>query len=195
MLRVEQGTCAQLCTGVEAELAEYRYHVFIETLGWSLPCEKGIEHDQFDGPDTVYVVARDVTGSICGCARLLPTLAPYLLANVFPQLLGEMAAPKDAQVWELSRFSTQVMGRSHGPLSCKDARSRFCALLAAVVRTAAERGATRLITLTAVGVERILRSIGLHAYRVGAPQLIEGQPVVALWIELDEQTRNALGLA
>ena len=193
MLRVEQGTCAQLHTGVEAELAEYRYHVFIETLGWSLPCEKGIEHDQFDGPDTVYVVARDVTGSICGCARLLPTLAPYLLANVFPQLFGGMAAPKDAQVWELSRFSTQVIGRSS--LSREDARSRFCALFAAVVRTAAEHGATRLITLTAVGVERILRSIGLHAHRVGTPQLIAGQPVLALWIELDEQTRNALSLA
>jgi acyl homoserine lactone synthase len=46
-----------------------------------------------------------------------------------------------------------------------------------------------------VGVERILRSIGLHAHRVGPPQLLESQPVVALWIELDEQTRNALGLA
>ena len=195
MLRVEQGTCAQLCTGVEAELAEYRYHVFIETLGWSLPCEKGIEHDQFDGPDTVYVVARDLTGSICGCARLLPTTAPYLLANVFPQLLGETAAPKSDQVWELSRFSTHVIGRASGPLSRNDARSRFGALFAAVVSAAAERGATRLITLTAVGVERILRNIGLHAHRVGPPQLLEGQPVMALWIELDEQTRNALGLA
>jgi acyl homoserine lactone synthase len=195
MLRVEQGTCAQLRTGVEAELAEYRYHVFVETLGWSLPCEQGIEHDQFDGPDTVYVVARDVTGSICGCARLLPTTTPYLLANVFPQLLGGMAAPKDAQVWELSRFSTHVMGRSLGALSREEARSRFCALLAAVVRTAAERGATRLITFTAVGAERILRTIGLHAHRVATPQLIAGQPLMALWIELDEQTRKALGLA
>jgi acyl homoserine lactone synthase len=195
MLRVEQGTCAQLHTGVEAELAEYRYHVCVETLGWSLPCEKGIEHDQFDGPDTVYVVARDVTGSICGCARLLPTTAPYLLANVFPQLLGAMAAPRNAQVWELSRFSTHVIGSSRGPLRREEARSRFCALLAAVIRTVAERGATRLITFTAVGIERILRSIGLHAHRVGTPQLIAGQPVMALWIELDAQTRNALGLA
>ena len=33
MLRVEQGTCAQLHTGVEAELAEYRYHVFYRDIG------------------------------------------------------------------------------------------------------------------------------------------------------------------
>ena len=79
MLSVEQGTCAQLHMGVEAELAEYRYHVFVETLGWSLPCEEGIEHDQFDGPETVYVVGRDGTGSICGCARLLPTRHPVRL--------------------------------------------------------------------------------------------------------------------
>jgi acyl homoserine lactone synthase len=63
-----------------------------------------------------------------------------------------------------------------------------------VVEMAIELGAVRLITFTAVGIERILRSIGMHAHRVGPPQLIDGEPVLALWIELDDQTRRALGL-
>ena len=108
-------------------------------LGLVVPCKKGIEHDQFDGPDTGYVITRDVTRSICGCARLLPTLAPYLLANVFPQLLGAMAAPKTLRLWERSRFSTHVMRRSSGPLSREDAR----ALLRAICGRCQDRGQAR----------------------------------------------------
>jgi N-acyl-L-homoserine lactone synthetase len=67
-------------------------------------------------------------------------------------------------------------------------------LFAAVVEAAIAQGATRLITFTAMGVERILRSIGMHAHRVGPPQLIDGEPVLAMWIELDNQTRQALNL-
>jgi acyl homoserine lactone synthase len=193
MLTIMEGTRAELRAEFEVELAAYRYEVFIETLGWKLPCEKGLERDQFDRSDTVYVIARGSSGTICGCARLLRTTEPYLLAEVFPHLLNGMPVPKDVQIWELSRFSTQAVGSSE-PFSREEARRRFCALFAAVVRAATERGATRLITFTAIGVERILRRIGMHAHRVGPPQLIDGEPVLALWIELDDRTRISLDL-
>ncbi|MEP6906403.1 MAG: acyl-homoserine-lactone synthase [Pseudoxanthomonas sp.] len=193
MLTMLAGTRNELPVGVELELASYRYEVFIETLHWQLPVVDGLERDQFDRPDTVYVVAKDEIGTICGCARLLPTTRAYLLDEVFPHLMNGAPAPHSANVWELSRFSTKA-GRDASVLSRDEARRRFCVLFASVVEAALEHGATRLITFTAMGIERILRSIGLHAHRVGPPQLIDDEPVLALWIELDATTFQALNI-
>jgi acyl homoserine lactone synthase len=193
MMTVLSSTRSQLSSMAEEELASYRYAIFVETLQWQLPAENGREFDQFDRPDTRYVIARDAQGLICGCARLLPTTRAYLLDEVFPGLMNGQPAPHDAQVWELSRFSTKGTGELNPP-SREAARARFCTLFAAVVEAAMAQGATRLITFTAMGVERILRSIGMHAHRVGPPQMIDDKPVLAMWIDLDEQTCNALGL-
>jgi len=93
MLTVVSGTKSQLSPGLEVALATYRHEVFIEALGWQLPVENGLERDQFDRPDTLYVVAQDTCGSVCGCARLLPTTQAYLLDEVFPGLMNGLPAP------------------------------------------------------------------------------------------------------
>jgi acyl homoserine lactone synthase len=193
MFTVVKGTGSQLVPGLEAALAIYRYEIFVETLRWQLPVKNGLELDQFDRPETLYVIVQDARGAVCGCARLLPTTRAYLLDEVFPGLMNGAPSPHAPEVWELSRFSTKVIGEKTPP-SREEARKRFCDLFSAVAEMAIEQGAARLITFTAVGVERILRMIGMHAHRVGPPQLIDGEPVLALWIELDDQTRRALGL-
>lgn len=73
MLTAITGTVGELLPGMARALANYRYEVFVKTLGWPLHCEEGIELDAFDRPDTVYVVACDRDREIFGCARLLPT--------------------------------------------------------------------------------------------------------------------------
>jgi acyl homoserine lactone synthase len=188
-----EGTREELRSELKSGLASYRYQVFVESLGWSLPCEIGVEWDQFDRLNTIYVIAKEAGGEICGCARLLPTTGSYLLSEVFPYLLGDMPPPRDPQIWELSRFSTRVVDRRRTK-SAQDARSRFRDIFAAVVLAATKRGARRLITFTTIGVERILRSIGIHAHRIGAPHLVDDEPVLVLWIELDEATHAALNI-
>nr|WP_281255015.1 acyl-homoserine-lactone synthase [Noviherbaspirillum humi] len=172
-------------------LAAYRYRIFIERLGWSLPVKEGEEEDQFDRPDTVYVVAQEKDGSLSGCARLLPTTRPYLLGEVFPGLLWGMPIPRSPEVWELSRFAAAPLSGGSGMDQAKLTRG----LLAAAVRAAFARGAKRLITVSPLGVERLLYRMGVHSHRAGPPSMIDGKPVFACWIELDEQTFAALGIA
>lgn len=171
-------------------IAEYRHKIFIERLGWSLPVENGRESDQFDDPDTLYVIAREPSGAICGCARLLPTTKPYLLSEVFPHLLGGAPVPNTPDVWELSRFAAATTS-SNSPV---DPASNTRNLLAAAVKSAAEHGAKRLITVSPLAIERLLHRMQVHAHRAGPPVLVDGKPVFACWIELDEQTFNALGI-
>ena len=176
----------------EVALALYRHKIFIEKLGWQLPVRDGMERDQFDRPDTLYVVAQDDNGDICGCARLLPTTNAYLLGEVFPQLMNGLPAPCVGHIWELSRFAAADVSKNLTLPQNMAKMSRD--LLAAAVMVAAKQGAARLITVSPLGVERLLHRMGVHAHRAGPPVFVNGKPIFACWIEIDEQTTKALGL-
>jgi len=185
------GTSGNLATDVMMGLARYRHRVFVEMLGWPLQThEHGLELDQFDREDTVYIVARDAINEVAGTARLLPTSRPYLLGEVFPELLHGEPVPSASEVWELSRFAsvdfnaanTTPMGQLSSPVAVH--------LLRETMRVAANLGAERLITVSPLGVERLLRKAGFRAHRAGPPVIVDGHPVFACWIDLDTHERN-----
>ncbi len=187
------GSAHEFSPEFETAVAEYRHRIFIEKLGWPLPVKNGMERDQFDRPDTIYVVARDRSGVICGCARLLPTTQPYLLGEVFADLLAGQPVPSAPDIWELSRFAAATPDSYC--TSAADAAINTRGLLAAAVTSAAAQGAERLITVSPLGIERLLQRMGVHAHRAGPPAYADGKPIFACWIEIDDQTRRALDLA
>src|SRR4051812_25521374 len=86
------------------QIFSYRYSVFVERLKWTLPdAGAGLEVDQFDRDSTYHVSLRDASATV-GYARLLPTTEPYLLSEVFPELMNGIEIPRSPDVWELSRF-------------------------------------------------------------------------------------------
>ncbi|MGQ5524301.1 acyl-homoserine-lactone synthase [Chitinimonas sp. PSY-7] len=192
MLQMVSGTRAELQEEMEISLARFRYRVFVQELGWPLPTDDELERDAFDRDDTVYVVARNASGEICGCGRLLPTTHPYLLSEVFPELVGDMSLPRASDIWELSRFAISAPQGVH--LTSTEAWQNTCLLMANIVNTATQQGAARLIAFSAVGNERLLRRMGVNVHRISTPRLIDGKPVLAFWIEIDDQTKTALGI-
>ena len=190
-MQVISGAAETLPSNLYARVAGYRHQVFVEKLGWPLHTENGMESDQFDRPDTVYVVAENVHGHITGCARLLPTTGPYLLGEVFPQLLNGLPPPCSPEVWELSRFAAidiNSQNTPHGQVSASVAHK----LLAQSLTCAAKHGARRLITVISIAVERLLSRTELQSYRVGPPMIIDGQPIVACWIILNQIIANGV---
>lgn len=102
---VVAGRQDDLPDGFYTEIANYSYQVFVEQLGWQLQTFNNAEQDQLDRSDTLYVAKRVQLGKISGCTRLLPTTQPYLLGDIFPQLLNGMPPFNSPDVWELSRFA------------------------------------------------------------------------------------------
>ena len=175
----------ELSDAVFSSLANYRHQAVEQALGWELEAKMGEPLDAFDGPDTLYVVARDSAGHVNGCARLLPTDRPYLLGELFPELLGGVALPRSAQVWELSRFSACDFNSQTSAALSQHASDVALKLLHGALACAAAHGATRLITLAPISLERLLRRAGLRAHRAAPPAIIDGHPLVACWIEID----------
>ncbi len=161
------------------DLSKYRHRVFVEMLGWELQCEHGIETDQFDRDDTVYVVAHDAASEIIGLVRLLPTIRPYLLGEVFPELLNDKTPPSSPEVWEISRFAavdfnanaTSVMGLFSSEIAIE--------LLRKSIAVARAHGAKELITVSPLGIERLLRRAGFKAHRAGPPKMYGRHAVYA----------------
>ncbi|MFT3815659.1 MAG: acyl-homoserine-lactone synthase [Acidovorax sp.] len=178
------GTSETLSAEVFERIARYRHRVFIETLGWELPSHAGFELDQFDRPDTIYMAAREEDGRLVGTARLLPTDRPYLLGEVFPQLMGGAEPPCRSDVWELSRFAAVDFEEACSHPLCQFSSPVTLALMGKVLRLAAANGVSRLITVSPIGVERLLRRGGFAAHRAAPPVVVNGQPLFACWIEV-----------
>lgn len=82
---------------------QLRHDAFIARLGYQVPSHDGLEWDQYDTPRATTIVVEDA-GRCVGVCRLIPTVHPYMLEELFPELLP-YAPPKRPDVWEASRIA------------------------------------------------------------------------------------------
>lgn len=182
------GFSNQLSADIKAEMFKYRYDVFIEQLGWDLAVSPHIEKDQFDHEDTMYVVAKREKGEIAGCARLLPTTDPYLLEKVFPELLNGMPPPKSPEIWEVSRFTNFAVtddkksrpNKGSGQIS----ELSFSDLLRSTIECAKAQGAKKLLSVSPVGIEALLKKSGICGNRLGSPRIVNDHAIIACCIDI-----------
>jgi acyl homoserine lactone synthase len=146
-----------------------RHEVFKERLDWEVGSQSGRERDMFDDLDPVYIVCEE-QGEVLGSWRLLPTTKPYMLKDVFPELLYGMPAPEAPDVWEISRFA--VSKRVAGNESLGTVKTVTNLLLEQLFKFAAQRDIKRIVAVADVRFERILKRAGLLTHRYGPPMEI-----------------------
>lgn len=165
------------------ELFEYRHKVFIEQLGWELKTNGSIETDEFDNEHTCYVIAKNNEGNITGCSRLLPTTQPYLLECIFPMLLEGVFPPKSKDIWELSRFSSMnvngLKSNNNGQMTGELTQR----LLWESFDIAKQNGARGIVSVSPLGIERLLKSMGIEGQRLGKPMKVNGYMLFACYVD------------
>ncbi len=82
-----------------------RKHVFVDTLGWDVPVvQNSFEIDQFDDEHAVYLVVSDESRTQhLASVRLLPSVRPHILGDIFPQLCAG-TVPRGTATWEITRL-------------------------------------------------------------------------------------------
>lgn len=156
-----------------------RARAFRDRRGWDVSVLSGMEVDGFDALEPHYMLLREEGGALCGCWRLLPTDGPYMLNDVFPELLGEQAAPHDPQVWELSRFVME--GDAPGAFGFAP---RTLQSIREVINFGHAQGIAQYVTVTTTAVERMLRQAGVAVRRFAPPRQIGVETAVALWVDV-----------
>ena len=88
------------------DMHRMRKRVFKDRMGWDVHVtEGGLEVDQFDLDDTVYLLSLNESRQVIGNWRLLPTTGSTMVRDVWPQFLDTLPMPCSPDVWESSRFA------------------------------------------------------------------------------------------
>ncbi|MFG6196259.1 acyl-homoserine-lactone synthase [Nonomuraea sp. JJY05] len=162
--RIVVGGAGELPVWLVDGMFRLRHTVFYERLRWEVDSFHGRERDFYDDCDPVYVISyAEDRQEVTGCCRLLPTVGPYMLRDVFPEALRGGPAPCDPAVWELSRLATaRAWSRKatvgFGPLARALIREAF--------RWVDQRGDT-VVAVSSVAVERSVNAMGVPTRRLG----------------------------
>lgn len=167
---------------------QLRARIFKDKKRWDVEVSDKREVDAFDDLNPYYLlISAPGTDEVIGCWRILDTLGPYMLKDTFPELLHGAPAPQDSRTLELSRFVVRAQQPEHSTFSQITLQA-----IRAVVRFALSHNAQRLLTVTTVGVERLLKKTGISMQRFGPSLRIGVEHAIALTIHLDENTCLAL---
>lgn len=169
-----------------------RADVFHHRLRWDVEVRHGRERDRFDLARPYYLLAHDEAGPaprapataarVLGCCRVLPTLGPNMLRDVFPALADARGVPACTDVWEVSRFAVAAdtdAGAGYG-FSATPAL-----MVAHLLRFCADRGIRSLVGVTSAPFERMLLRLGLEVDRLGRPRRIGRVMSLAFELPLD----------
>lgn len=169
----------------EQEMFRLRHSMFRERLGWDVHTQDGMEFDEYDLLNPLYMLAKE-GNTLHGCWRMLPTTGPNMLRDVFSVLLdGE--APCGGDIWELSRFAVRKQDSATFGLSLLPLQ-----MMLHVVRLARKYGVNHLVTVTTPAMERMLKHANIVPRRLGPVVPMGVARAVALWIEASDATESAL---
>ena len=92
--------------GLLFDMHRLRARVFKDRLNWQVEVDdQGLEVDDFDVPDAVYLLALNKDRRVIGNWRLLSSAGPTMIRDLWPQFLKTLPMPRAADVWEVSRFA------------------------------------------------------------------------------------------
>jgi len=164
-----------------------RADVFAERLGWDVHVEDGLEFDQFDQANPLYIVSVDPhTGKYRGSTRLLPTTGPNMLRDVFSCLLDDGDEIASATIWEGTRFSVdpdQDSVRSRKGVSVVTGE-----LLCGAFEIGLMAGLSHIVAVYDARMSRVFDRADCQAELIGRPQRIGKVMTYAGFFEVSEET-------
>ena len=104
MIRIIENRDTNVYADLLDDMYRLRARVFKDRLGWDVKVVEGLERDDFDDLDPVYLVHVDQAGTVDGSCRLLPTTGPTLVSEFFSDTMPDAAQLQAPSIWECTRF-------------------------------------------------------------------------------------------
>lgn len=168
-----------------------RREVFIDAKGWDLPQTEGMEFDQYDTPQSRWVIVHEY-GRVLAGMRLTPTTAKcgrysYMLRDAQLGLLDNIPdnilffdAPVRDEIWEATRLFVVASVSSKRRLIIQSI------LLEHMSASARELGATAIIGIVPSVFSRWMKRIRMSATPVGPAMVIDGDSIQAALMRVDQ---------
>ncbi|GGC94003.1 acyl-homoserine-lactone synthase [Chelatococcus reniformis] len=173
-----------------ADMHALRQRIFRGRLKWDISSSGIVEVDSYDALGPTYLIGLSDADEVVGCARLLPTTGPTMLANTFPALLGGHPAPCSPTVFESSRFCVDTA--HFDDVGAKGLREMTFVMLAAVLEWGLYGKLDAVVTVTDTRFERILKRASWPLERFAPPQQIGNTQAVAGRLPIAQSALSAV---
>ncbi len=172
------------------EMHKVRKLIFKDRMGWDVDINaSGLEIDDYDLPETVYILVRDDSGRVSGVWRMLPSASPSMIRNIWPEFLDSFEMPVDDHAWEVSRFGVYTYANS--PRDNIKASNRITAkLILGLLSVCQLTGITDIYTMYNLQIAKSVGKIGFFAEETSEEIPVEGKPSVVGRIRTDLEALN-----
>lgn len=162
------------------EMHKFRKLVFKDRMGWDIPItEDGLDIDEFDLPETVYMVIRDKQERIVGTWRFTPTDGPSMIRDIWPEFTEDFAIPYDHNCWELSRFGVHTYDQERND-HIEQVNKVTATMITALMEMFTLADIPYAYTLYHLPVGRSIRKVGFIPDIISEQHLLDGKPAVAV---------------
>jgi len=177
-------------TDALTEMHRLRYRVFKERLGWEVETAGDMEMDEFDALRPAYLLLRGHDGQVRGCVRLLPSCGPTMLGETFPALSPNGPILGTPDIWESSRFALDI--QRDAEIGNQGVAISTYKLFAGMVEFGLARSLSKILTVTDVRMERILRRAAWPLDRLGSARQIGKTSAVAGYLAVSQEVLHSL---
>jgi acyl-homoserine lactone synthase len=164
-----------------------RHNIYVGERRWmdlARPDER--EVDQFDTDKAVYLLGIEPDGRVVAGSRLVPTLEPHLLSDVFPELAAVRGVPRAPDIYEWTRIFV-VPERRANHHRCHAAGVIFCGILEFCIA----QGIRQLsVVCEAFWIPRLL-ALKWRPRPLGEPAVKDGMTIVGLTFDMTEEALAA----
>lgn len=167
------------------EMHKVRKLIFKDRMGWDVDINAGgLEIDDYDLPETVYILVRDDSARVSGVWRMLPSSSPSMIRNIWPSFLDSFEMPILNTAWEVSRFG--VFTFENTPRENIKANNRITAeLILGLLSVCTLTGITDIYTMYNLQIAKAVGKIGFYAEETSEAMDIEGNQSVVGRIRTD----------
>ncbi|MBA5775545.1 autoinducer synthesis protein [Stappia sp. F7233] len=158
-----------------------RHEIYVGERGWhNLARPDGREVDAFDTEDAVYLLGILPGKGVVAGSRLVPSLKPHLMSEVFPQLAPQ-GVPRANDIFEWTRiFVVPALRRPGSP--CQAAGIVYCG----IAEYCLLRGISQLsIVCETYWVDRLAK-LGWNPRPLGRSFEYRGETIVGLMVDMGE---------
>ncbi|WP_047862734.1 acyl-homoserine-lactone synthase [Archangium gephyra] len=171
-----------------------RHDICVGEMRWmELERPDGRDVDQFDTDKAVYLLGLEPERGVVAGSRLLPTLEPHLLGNVFPELANIRGVPHAPDIFEWTRFFVHPARRESNRPS-KAAGIIQCA----IVEFCLSQNIRKISGVCEAHWLPRLQALGWNPCLLGEPMRKDSMTIVGLSTDMTtealERTRSAYGI-
>lgn len=174
------------------DMHRVRKFIFKDRMGWDVDISPdGLEIDDFDLPEAVYILVRDEKSRVSGVWRMLPTTSPSMIRNIWPQFLEDFSMAQSNDAWEVSRFGVYTYDddpRAH----IRNVSKITAQLISTLLGICTTNQINDIYTMYNPQVGRSVSKIGFIAAEVSQERPVDGKPSIVGRFRTDQNMRQKI---